>query len=208
MIDVLLMNYYCQIVNSNDISTIQNQKLRRVIYIETERLLLRDWNPSDLEPFINLGQDPQVMEHFPALLTKEESTDIYQRMIAHFQEWGYGLFAAELKETEEFIGFIGLSHPRFKSDFTPCVEIGWRLMSHVWQRGLASEGANAVLEYAFTKLKLNEIYSFTAINNIASYRVMEKIGMKKVSTFVHPNLPIDHALSEHWIYHIKSTSII
>jgi len=172
-------------------------------YIETDRLLLRDWKESDEEEFITMNKDTEVMRHFPHTLSSEESRDILSRVRKHFEDWEYGLFAVELKSTGDFIGFNGLSHPRFESDFTPCVEIGWRLKPKIWGQGLATEGAQAVINYAKSTLHLTEIYSFTALNNIASYRVMEKIGMTRLGSFKHPNLPEDDALAEHHLYKIE-----
>ena len=74
------------------------------------------------------------------------------------------------------IGFLGLMTPSFEAHFTPAVEIGWRLSSKRWSQGYATEGAKAVLGYAFRKLQLPEVVSFTTVNNKASRRVMEKIG--------------------------------
>ena len=162
--------------------------------------MLREWRSTDLDPFVALNADPIVMKYFPSVLTRKEVEEIMDRIIAHFLQWDYGLFATELKSDGSFIGFIGLSHPRFESHFTPCVEVGWRLRKEVWGKGLATEGAAATLNYAFQTLNEYEIYSFTAVKNIASYRVMEKIGMTRIGTFMHPNLPQDHQLSEHWIY--------
>ena len=112
------------------------------------------------------------------------------------------LFAATLKETNELIGVIGLSSPTFEAHFTPCVEIGWRLASTHWGRGYATEGAEAVLQYGFTKSGLNEIVSFTIPANLRSVCVMEKIGMHRDAKgdFAHPKLPADHQLSQHILY--------
>lgn len=96
-------------------------------------------------------------------------------MIAHYKEKGFSLYAVELKNTGEMIGFLGLMPPSFEAHFTPAVEIGWRLSSTHWNQGYATEGAKAVLHYAFTSLNLPEVVSFTAVNNLASRRVMEKL---------------------------------
>jgi len=170
--------------------------------LETPRLILRDWNEGDLDPFIQMNQDAMVMKYFPNILKREETMNLYKRIIAHCDKWGYGLYAAEYKPDNKFIGFIGLSHPRFESDFTPCVEIGWRLDKQYWRQGLATEGATEVLRYAFSDLGLKEVYSFTAIKNIPSFRVMEKIGLNRIGPFYHPNLPRESAVSLHWIYKI------
>ena len=103
--------------------------------IETPRLILREWTAADREPFARLNADARVMEHFPSVLTMEESDAMADRIEANLERRGFGLFAAELRTTGRFIGFIGLSVPRFEAYFTPCVEIGWRLACEHGSRG-------------------------------------------------------------------------
>lgn len=127
----------------------------------TERLVLRRWRESDRLAFRSLNADPQVMEFMPALLTPEESDAMVKRIGLCFEQRGFGLFAAELREEKVFIGFIGLSVPAFDACFMPAVEIGWRLAAKHWGRGLATEGAREVLRYGFETIGLNSIVSFT-----------------------------------------------
>jgi hypothetical protein len=91
--------------------------------IQTDRLLLRGWRDSDREPFARINLDPVVMEFFPALLSAQESSALFDRIESHFDRHGFGLWAAELRETGDFIGYIGLAVPRFEAAFMPCVEI-------------------------------------------------------------------------------------
>jgi ribosomal-protein-alanine N-acetyltransferase len=150
-----------------------------MVAIQTDRLLLRRWRDSDREPFARINADLRVMEYFPAPLTRAESDTFIDRIEACFVERGYSLWAAELRDASEFIGFIGLSVPAFQAYFTPCVEIGWRLTADHWGRGLATEGARAVLRYAFNDLGLHEVVSFTAATNLRSIQVMQKLGMTR-----------------------------
>ena len=129
--------------------------------IETKRLLLRGWRDADREPFARMNADPRVMEYQPALLTRPESDALVDRIEAHFAEHGFGLWAAELQATGEFVGYVGLAVPRFEAHFTPCVEIGWRLAAEYWGQGLATEGARAALRDGFDELGLNEIGAVT-----------------------------------------------
>jgi ribosomal-protein-alanine N-acetyltransferase len=170
--------------------------------LNTERLLLRRWREADREPFARMNADPRVMEYFPALLTREESDALVDRIETHFAERGWGAWAAELRATGEFIGFIGLNVPTFEAHFTPCVEIGWRLAAEHWGKGLATEGARAALDFAFTELRLPEVVSFTTVANHRSRRVMEKIGMTHDSAddFDHPGVLDGHALRPHVLY--------
>jgi RimJ/RimL family protein N-acetyltransferase len=173
--------------------------------LRAERLLLRRWRDSDREPFAALNADPLVMEHFPTLLTREESDRMVDRIELHFQEHGFGLWAVELPEKVPFIGFVGLAIPRFEASFTPCVEIGWRLATPYWGQGFATEAAQAAAAFGFEQLRLEEILSFTAVANHRSRRVMERIGMTHdpADDFDHPLLPAGHHLRRHVLYRLK-----
>ena len=106
---------------------------------------------------------------------------------------------------QELGGFIGLNVPSFEAHFTPCVEIGWRLAVDHWGQGLATEGANAVVRYSFEKLGLGELVSFTVPANVASRRVMEKLGMTydPADDFDHPRLPEGHPRRRHVLYRLR-----
>lgn len=176
--------------------------------IETTRLILRSWHEEDLEPFAQLNADARVMEYFPSILSREESEKMAKNMQAKIEEWGYGLWAAVLKENHRFIGFIGLNNldqTSFPTHFSPTVEIGWRLAFEYWGKGYASEGAKAALQYGFEELNLSEIVAFTTIQNQRSKAVMERIGMHHdpKDDFNHPKLPENHPLSKHVLYRLK-----
>ena len=172
--------------------------------LTTERLILRPWRDSDREPFRRMNSDPAVMEFMPKLLAAEESDILADRIQKGLAERGFGLFAAELRETGCFIGFIGLSVPAFKAHFTPCVEIGWRLARSFWGSGYATEGARALLPLAFMSLDLSEVVSFTTALNVRSRRVMERLGMVRNTKddFDHPLLSADDPLRPHVLYRL------
>ena len=122
------------------------------------------------------------------------------------KQQGWGLWAVSIPDVADFIGYIGLAPVNFVADFTPAVEVGWRLAYDFWNNGYATEGAQAALKYGFENVHLNEIVSFTAINNMRSRRVMEKIGMyhDEKSDFDHPKLPEGHELRRHALYRIRT----
>src|SRR5215831_15601691 len=134
-------------------------------YIETGRLILRGWREADREPFFRMNSDPCVMRYFPACLSRVESDALMDRIIHDLDLHHFGLYAAELRESGEFAGFIGLWKPTFQAHFTPAVEIGWRLAVPYWDRGLATEGARAVVDHAFGPLGLQELVSMTVPAN-------------------------------------------
>ena len=176
-----------------------------MVVLRTERLVLRHWQPSDRLPFSRINADPRVMEFMPGTLSREKSSLLVDRIEAHFQRQGFGLYAVELCEEHSFVGFIGLAVPAFRAPFIPCVEIGWRLSADHWGRGLATEGARAVVRHAFRVLKLDSLVSFTVPANTRSRRVMEKLGMahNPADDFDHPNLPEGHPLRRHVLYRLQ-----
>jgi RimJ/RimL family protein N-acetyltransferase len=173
------------------------------VEIETPRLWLRRWRADDLEPFAALNADPEVMEHFPSTLSREETLGAVGRVEKHFEKHGYGFWAVEAPGQAQFIGFIGLAVPAFEAPFTPCIEIGWRLARPWWGQGFAAEGARAALAYGFKSLNLPEIVSFTVPGNTRSRRVMEKLGMRYSEDFEHPRIDPQHPLCRHVLYRLS-----
>ena len=174
--------------------------------LETDRLLLRRWNDSDREPFAEINADSRVMEFFPGVLTREESDQLIESIESHFDNRGFGLFATELKAEKKLIGFIGLHVATFQAHFTPCVEIGWRIAVPYWGKGLATEGSREVVRFAFERLRLESLVSFTVPENVASRRLMEKLGMTHdpADDFDHPRLPPGHRLRRHVLYRLRN----
>jgi ribosomal-protein-alanine N-acetyltransferase len=146
------------------------------------------------------------MEFFPAVLSRRESDEFIDRVENHFDIHGFGLFAAELVPERTVIGFIGLHVATFQAHFTPCVEIGWRIGSAYWNRGFATEGSREVVRFAFERLSLDSLVSFTAPDNAPSRRVMEKLGMTHdpADDFEHPRLPPGHRLRRQVLYRLRN----
>ena len=178
--------------------------LDRIRELFTERLRLRQWVDADRAPFAALNADPEVMRYFPAPLDEAASNAYVDRIREHFAEHGYGLWAVETRHDGRFIGYVGLWPVGFDADFTPAVEIGWRLASQAWGRGYAPEAAEAAAADGFERLGLHEIVSFTAVGNAPSRRVMEKLGMTRDSDedFDHPKLPEGDPLRRHVLYRL------
>ncbi|MFI6326471.1 GNAT family N-acetyltransferase [Nonomuraea sp. NPDC050556] len=172
--------------------------------LETGRLVMRSWREEDLEPFAALNADPEVMEFFRAPLSREESDAFAGRIMARMDELGYGLWALEVRETGEFIGFTGLALQTFEAHFTPAVEVGWRLARSAWGHGYASEAARRALDYGFAQAGLAEIVSMTAAINVRSRAVMERIGMTRDpdDDFGHPAVEPGHPLHPHVLYRV------
>lgn len=173
-------------------------------YIETSRLILRDWQGTDLLPFQQMNANREVRRYFPSLLSYRKSELDMQRMQENIEREGIGLFATMLKDSEEWIGFIGLNYTPVESSYPfddlPFYEIGWRLMPHVWNRGLATEGATALLDYA-AHHGIPEVYAMTAEKNLASRKVMTHIGMTLDEQFELPELSKYHPLKRQVRYY-------
>jgi RimJ/RimL family protein N-acetyltransferase len=179
--------------------------MTQIIELETDRLLLRQWQPADREPFAQLNADPKVMEFFPNMLSREASDAMADRIQTLIEQQGWDLWAVEIKNTQQFIGYVGLHVPTYELPFNPCVEVGWRLAYEFWGKGYAPEAALIALKFGFESLNLAEIVSFTALGNVRSQRVMEKIGMQRSpETFQHPCVPAESELCEHCLYRISS----
>ncbi|HET6626003.1 MAG TPA: GNAT family N-acetyltransferase [Nocardioidaceae bacterium] len=160
--------------------------------LRSDRLRLRGWTDTDRDVFAQLNADPVVMTHFPSTLTREESDAFVDRIDAGFAEHGFGLWAVEVIATGEFIGFTGLSVPRFHAAWMedrpqqPVVEVGWRLRRSAWGHGYASEAARASLSFGFEEVGLREIVSFTVVGNVRSQAVMHRVGMTRLAEYDHP----------------------
>lgn len=178
----------------------------KVAELETERLLLRQWRGRDLPVFAKLNADPEVMAYFPKTLNSDESDAMAQKCESLISAKGWGFWATEIKESGEFIGFVGLHTPTATLPFLPCVEIGWRLLRKYWGNGYASEAAKAALKYSFEILCLNEVVSFTTVSNTRSQAVMQRLGLCNTQqNFEHPDLPKGHPLSEHVLYKLTQS---
>jgi RimJ/RimL family protein N-acetyltransferase len=178
--------------------------MAEIIEFETDRLRLRQWLATDREPFAALNAEPRVMEFFPATLDRSASDAMADRCESLVAERGWGFWAAEIKRSGQFIGFVGLHILSPALPFSPCVEIGWRLAFRHWGKGFASEAARGALRVGFELLNLSEIVSFTAIRNLRSRALMERLGMREVSsTFEHPQIPVGSALRLHCLYRLS-----
>ena len=175
---------------------------------KSNRLGFRNWLKKDLDEFAKLNSDEVVMEHFPKTRSKKEVEKLIDRLKKHFAENGFTYYATEILETKEFIGMIGLAYQEYKTDFTPAIDIGWRLKRSAWGKGYATEGAKRCIEYAFSELDIRQIIAVCTIKNKKSENVMKKIGMTKKGEFNHPEMVDYPAYEKHFCYEITKSSTI
>ncbi len=154
----------------------------------SERLGFREWTLDDLELLTEINNDDDVMEFFPFKPSKQETKAFIVRMQEMFAEKGFCYFPVDLLENGECIGFIGLCEQTYLKDLDVFIDIGWRLKKSIWNKGYATEGAKACLDFGFQQMGLNKIYSVAPEINLKSELIMKKIGMQRIKTFIHPKL--------------------
>lgn len=169
---------------------------------------LRAWRDDDLDAWAAMSADPEVMAHFPATLSREEADATAARIRGRLDEQGHGLWALETPELP-FAGFVGLAVPGFDlpaplqaalwpvgDGHPPLHEVGWRLARAAWGRGDATRAARLAIDFARDVLRLPGVVSFTALENLRSQAVMQRLGLEVRGEFDHPRLP-GHRLERH-----------
>jgi RimJ/RimL family protein N-acetyltransferase len=148
------------------------------------------------------------MRYFEKPLAAEETEDAIDRYNAQLDRDGFTMFAAEDRESKTLVGVLGMQTMRFAVPHLPqpAVEIGWRLALSAQGRGLATEGARAVIDHAFKTLGLQQLVAITIPANTPSRRVMEKLGMahRPELSFDHPSIPAGHPYQQHVLYSLTN----
>ena len=169
---------------------------------QSDRLGFRTWTEGDLDAFHAINSDPEVMYFFQKTFSKQESLEKMKTMNSNFEKDGFCYFAVDHLDTGELAGTLGMGRKTFTSNFTPCVDIGWRFKKTYWNQGLATEGALACIDFA-RKIGLKKLYSYASKANTASTRVMQKIGMDYLEDFNHSELENYTRLQPFSVYQIK-----
>lgn len=178
--------------------------------LETPRLTLRPWRDGDLDAWAAMSIDARVMEFFPAVSDRERAKATASRLSAALQRDGYGWWVAEVKGGTPFAGVIALQEVPFEAHFTPALEIGWRFAFDAWHHGYATEGARAALTFAFEELAREEVVAMTAVANVRSQGVMQRLGMTRdpADDFDHPLIEPGHRLRRHVLYRIQRAQFL
>jgi len=180
----------------------------RDFHLETERLIIRNWQEEDRDLFHLINSDDEVMEFFTIRRTREQSDKMMDDLREGISKNGYGFTAIALKKSNQAIGFCGLADatdedPMFAGSF----EIGWRLATKFWGKGYVTEAGKVLLKYGFDKFQLPEILAFAVEGNTRSFAVMDRLEMIYDSSrdFNHPRVSDTHPhLKQHLTYFIKN----
>ena len=177
--------------------------------LETERLILREWEDRDRPLYAEIIADPEVRRFFSSVGTRADADTGIDRAIARLAQHGFTFLAVERKSDAALIGMLGMAPCndllRAAIPSHPEVEIGWQFARRFWGQGFAPEGARAMLDFAWSVLRLPEVVAITTPSNLPSQRVMQKIGMVRdpADDFLHPEVEVDHPLRPHVLYRIK-----
>ncbi len=173
--------------------------------LKTSRLTLRPWVDADVDAWAALNADPRVMEFFPSTYDRARSESSAAAIRRDLESDGYGWWAVEVAGGAVFAGVVALQQVPFQAPFTPALEIGWRLGHDSWGHGYATEGARAALDFAFDVLGRDEVVALTAVPNLRSQRVMQRLGMRHDSRddFELPRLEAGHPLRRHVLYRVR-----
>ncbi|MBI1266272.1 MAG: GNAT family N-acetyltransferase [Cryomorphaceae bacterium] len=163
------------------------QKNDKKYIFESARLGFRTWNETDLDELSRMNADVDVMRFFPSVQTREQSRLFLERMQQHQDEFGFCYFAVEELISRKFIGFIGACQQTYEAPFTPCTDVGWRLLPAFWGKGYAQEGALGTMDF-LKRAGVDEVFAVAPEVNLPSIRVMERAGMKRQAVFKHPHL--------------------
>ena len=159
-------------------------------YLETERIILREFIPSDEEEFLQLDSDPEVMQYLKGRSsTRKEIREMMSRVqnIIQNSNGDHGCWTAIFKETTEVIGWFHLRPDKKQPSNSKRLELGYRLKKRFWGKGLATEGSLSLIDHAFFSLEVNEVFATTMKKNLGSRRVIEKCGLKYSHEFVDEN---------------------
>jgi RimJ/RimL family protein N-acetyltransferase len=182
---------------------VEGWPVERFDELTTERLLMRRWRQADREPFAAMNADPDVMRHFPSVLERAASDAFLDRLEARFDTQGFGLWALERRDTGDLIGFAGLNPMPPGVPHAGGMEVGWRLATSAWGQGFATEAGRAAVDLAFGPLGFDELWSMTAVSNLPSQRVMQRLGMTLSTHFEHPAVPEDSPVRPHVLYGLR-----
>jgi ribosomal-protein-alanine N-acetyltransferase len=160
------------------------------IHIETERLILRDVELTDVQGMFELDSDPEVHEFLgkKPIKTLDEAKKVIEYIRGQYKKHGIGRWAIIDKQTNDFIGWSGLKYEEYVRDFH-YYDLGYRLRRKYWGQGIATETAIESLKYGFEKLNLKEIGGGAEKDHVASNKILQKVGLKFIEEIEYDGVP-------------------
>ncbi len=149
--------------------------------IETERLIFREYRDEDFNDLFEIIGDKETMAHYDRPYDEKGCHRWIEWSKENYEKYGFGLWVLMLKETGEFIGDCGITMQNIDGEILP--EIGWHINKKHWRKGYGKEAATAVRDWGFKNTEFKTLYSYMTSTNVASYRLAEAIGMKKIKEF-------------------------
>lgn len=165
------------------------------IFVETERLLLREIVEADVDALFAMDSDPEVHRYLgnEPVTDKQQIVDVIQFIRRQYKDHGIGRWAIIDKQTNECIGWSGLKWVTEPiNNHVHYYDLGYRLQQQYWGQGIATESAVGVLQYAFDVLQANEVFAIADVANTGSNKILQKIGMQQIETFLYDGTP------HHW----------
>lgn len=166
------------------------------IYTESDRLILRELLPEDAQGIFEMDSDAEVHQYLgnKPITTLEESRASINYIRQQYIDNGIGRWAVIEKETNQFIGWSGLKLiTELTNGHINYYDLGYRFIKKYWGKGYATESARASISYAFNQLNADEVYAIADIDNLASVKVLEKLGLKRINIFEYDGKP------HHWL---------
>ena len=161
------------------------------ICAETDRFILREILPTDVEGLYELDSDPVVHQYLgnKPVSDRKQIIDVITFIRQQYKDNGIGRWAIIDKKTNEFIGWTGLKFvTNLTNNHVNYYDLGYRLIRKYWGQGIATETAIAALDYAFTILKVEEVFAAASCENIGSNRILQKIGLNIIETFYYEDI--------------------
>ncbi|MFZ4057003.1 MAG: GNAT family N-acetyltransferase [Ferruginibacter sp.] len=160
------------------------------IFVETERLILREILLTDIEGMFELDSDPEVHQYLgnQPVTDKEKMKEVILFVQQQYKENGIGRWAVIEKSSNKFLGWSGLKLVKeMTNNQINYYDLGYRLIRKYWGKGYATESAKAAMDYGFEHLQFNELFAMAHINNTASNKVLQKLGLQHQNSFLYDN---------------------
>ena len=150
--------------------------------METKRLIINEYNLNDFNDVYQMVSDKETMKHYPSVYNEKGAKRWIEWNLNNYQKYHFGWYALRIKETKQYIGDCGITMQKIKDQFLP--ELGYHIYKTYQNQGYAYEASQKILNDFFQRFDYNEIYSYMTVDNIASYKLAEKLGFKRINEYI------------------------